>query len=308
MKSRREAREATVQLLYAAELADVEPRDVGPEFWLLREERERDRIAQSQAKAAIKLTKAFEARLEHLEKHRPNLEATLPAVDVEGRIAGHLGALIKALKGLIAGLVRIQGDLSHPGDASRALLPESALAGRACLDVLVRQHDEWDRAVERMPASLKIVEPIAGRVASLRKHETQLDAVFSPLRHSEHPAAIPLNERYAALVSAREVPQSWADNVVDRIDEIDRALELVTDNFSLERIHAVDRAILRVATRELLEGEVPAAVVIDEALEIAKRFSTTESSSFLNGVLEGVRRQFAANRGTAPSSSPDQPN
>jgi len=47
-----------------------------------------------------------------------------------------------------------------------------------------------------------------------------------------------------------------------------------------------------VAARELLDGEVPAAVTIDEALEIAKRFSTTESSSFLNGVLEGARRQL----------------
>jgi N utilization substance protein B len=56
---------------------------------------------------------------------------------------------------------------------------------------------------------------------------------------------------------------------------------------------AVDRNILRMAVFELLQGKLPAPVVIDEALELARRFSGEESVAFLNGVLDGVRKQLA---------------
>jgi N utilization substance protein B len=60
----------------------------------------------------------------------------------------------------------------------------------------------------------------------------------------------------------------------------------------LERMPALDRAVLRLAIFELMErGDVPTAVVIDEAVELAKRFSTDDSSRFVNGVLAAVARQ-----------------
>lgn len=71
--------------------------------------------------------------------------------------------------------------------------------------------------------------------------------------------------------------------------EIDALLESVSQNWPLDRMPAVDRAILRVATYELaFAGETPAQVVISEAVELAGELSTDDSSTFVNGVLAAI--------------------
>ena len=70
------------------------------------------------------------------------------------------------------------------------------------------------------------------------------------------------------------------------LSEIDEALETYAHGWSLNRMPALDRAILRLATWEILFNEqVPDAVAIDEAVELAKEYSTDNSASFVNGVL-----------------------
>lgn len=77
---------------------------------------------------------------------------------------------------------------------------------------------------------------------------------------------------------------------------IDARIEANARGWVLERMPALDRAVLRLAIFELMErGDVPTAVVIDEAVELAKRFSTDDSGRFVNGVLAAVARQV---RGT----------
>lgn len=81
-----------------------------------------------------------------------------------------------------------------------------------------------------------------------------------------------------------------ADAARERIDAL---LEEVSTNWRVRRMPAVDRNILRVAVHELMASpDVPASVVINEAIEIAKRFGTSDSSAFVNGVLDRVARQL----------------
>jgi N utilization substance protein B len=83
------------------------------------------------------------------------------------------------------------------------------------------------------------------------------------------------------------------DGAVDNIDQLDRLVREHADNWRLERMAAVDRNILRVALYELLHHpETPAAAVINEALEIARRFSGEGSVEFVNGVLDAIRKQL----------------
>ncbi|MDX2267442.1 MAG: transcription antitermination factor NusB [Bryobacter sp.] len=72
-------------------------------------------------------------------------------------------------------------------------------------------------------------------------------------------------------------------------DALDDHIMRASSNWRLDRMPAVDRNILRLATFELVEGKLPPAVVIDEALELARRFSGNESVGFVNGVLDSVR-------------------
>ena len=91
-----------------------------------------------------------------------------------------------------------------------------------------------------------------------------------------------------------EFMEELVDGVNRNRQEIDKLLQNASENWRVERMPAVDRNILRLASYELLAGHLPAPVVIDEALELARRFSGDESVSFVNGVLEGVKRQLAA--------------
>jgi transcription antitermination protein NusB len=92
--------------------------------------------------------------------------------------------------------------------------------------------------------------------------------------------------------------EELACGTVAQAAEIDKQIEAKSEHWRLERMPVVDRNILRLAIFELTRQTVPAPVIIDEALELARRFSGDESLSFINGVLDAVRRQAVAAGGT----------
>lgn len=80
-----------------------------------------------------------------------------------------------------------------------------------------------------------------------------------------------------------------------RRDELDELIRAGSEHWRIERMAAVDRNVLRVALFELLDDpSVPAAVVLDEAVELAKHFGGPESGAFVNGVVDGIRRRLAS--------------
>ena len=79
--------------------------------------------------------------------------------------------------------------------------------------------------------------------------------------------------------------------------DIDKQIQAKAEHWRLERMPVVDRNILRLAIFEMTQQMVPAPVVIDEALELARQFSSDESLAFINGILDAVRRQAAAAAG-----------
>ena len=78
---------------------------------------------------------------------------------------------------------------------------------------------------------------------------------------------------------------------VDNATQIDRQIQDKAENWRLSRMAVVDRNILRLAVFEMSLNALPAAVVIDEAIELARQFSNDEAVSFINGLLDAVRRQ-----------------
>jgi N utilization substance protein B len=90
------------------------------------------------------------------------------------------------------------------------------------------------------------------------------------------------HDRVKSWLYAREI----VDGVADHTAEIDEKIQMYAHAWSIERMPAVDRALLRLACWEILfNREVDAAVAINEAVELAKEYSTEESAKFVNGVL-----------------------
>lgn len=87
----------------------------------------------------------------------------------------------------------------------------------------------------------------------------------------------------------REFADRLVRGVAADLEELDRRLGAASRHWRLERMARVDRNVLRLATWELLRApETPRAVVLDEAVELAKRFGTADSGAFVNGVLVKV--------------------
>ena len=92
---------------------------------------------------------------------------------------------------------------------------------------------------------------------------------------------------------SRSFATRLADGTVEHIGQIDPLIEESAENWRLARMPVMDRLILRLAVYEFLhQPETPQPVVIDQALALAKRFSTPEAVKFINGVLEGVRKRL----------------
>ncbi len=95
-----------------------------------------------------------------------------------------------------------------------------------------------------------------------------------------------------------EKVRGFADDLfrvaAERESEIDQLIERNAEHWRMERMAAVDRNVLRAGVAEFLGfPDTPPAVVINEALEIARRFSTPESVTFINGVLDSVARELS---------------
>jgi N utilization substance protein B len=95
-----------------------------------------------------------------------------------------------------------------------------------------------------------------------------------------------------------ESVRGFADDIfrlaTERGDEIDKVIESHAQNWRMERMAAVDRNVMRAAVAEFIGyPQTPAPIIINEALEIARKFSSPEAINFINGVLDSVSKELA---------------
>ena len=107
-----------------------------------------------------------------------------------------------------------------------------------------------------------------------------IDAYYDTLYSEEHPER---DSFVAALVRG----------TVEHVAEVDEQISKHAEHWRIERMPAVDRNVLRLAVYEMTRGGTPAPVSIDEALELARKFSNEESVQFVNGVLDAIHRAMA---------------
>jgi N utilization substance protein B len=105
---------------------------------------------------------------------------------------------------------------------------------------------------------------------------------------------------------AQPRPDEFAEGLLRGVTEelpgIDERITRNAAHWRMERMPVVDRNILRIAVYEMLRTDTPPAVIIDEALELARRFSGEESVHFVNGVLDAVRRELPATSGAVSAT------
>ncbi len=104
-----------------------------------------------------------------------------------------------------------------------------------------------------------------------------------------------VKQLYRACFAEGSLPDDFSIDLFDAVSaqlaEIDAVIEASSQNWRIERMSCVDRNILRIGISEILDAnEIPTRVAINEAVELAKRYGTKDSPSFVNGILDRVAR------------------
>lgn len=110
----------------------------------------------------------------------------------------------------------------------------------------------------------------------------------------DEPAAIAVDveevDRHTRVEPLDAYTRTLVEGVAGRMDELDQLIGRFAHKWTVARMPVVDRNILRMAVYEILHEDTPPAIVIDEALELAKELAGDRSGPYINGVLESVRR------------------
>jgi len=106
--------------------------------------------------------------------------------------------------------------------------------------------------------------------------------------------AAPLGSLYEGEVD--EYTRRIAESVEARAPELDARIPAASDDWTADRLGAVERNVLRVALEELDEAVVPREVVLDEAVTLAKRYASDDAGRLVNGILGRIVREEAASR------------
>lgn len=108
--------------------------------------------------------------------------------------------------------------------------------------------------------------------------------------------------------ATREFSNQLAAGTLREIERTDETIRTRAEHWRIERMAIVDRNVLRLAVYEFLFTDTPHTVIINEALEIARRFSTFEATQFINGILDAVKHDLEKNPAQKSAESGEEPN
>ena len=124
-------------------------------------------------------------------------------------------------------------------------------------------------------------------MSQISRREARRAAVF--LLYQWDVTGQPLGSLYEEVLD--EYSQRLAEAVTARAEELDARITEATDEWTADRLGAVERNVLRVALEELDGGEIPVEVVLDEAIGLAKRYASDDAGRLVNGILGRIVRE-----------------
>jgi N utilization substance protein B len=295
MASRRQIREAVVQFLYCADLeGGADPASVRDAFWDCVTESDRRGLQVATLRTIAHLAQGREARLnefgERLAAANTRL-ATYPEAESLKSSLNRAAELETAWSAIFAALERVPLD-----DTNKAQVADDLSHGLAKIFSIDRElaatRQRFLEDIEDYPALRGALEPVAGCLRRLQRISDRMSMVEQPERFPEESNLAKLRESKSSIETLRREADRTVDAVLANKQAIDEHLASVVENYAPERIDPVDRAVLRLAVHELAGTDTPIGVVINEAVELARRFGTSDSHRFVNGLLDPLAKRL----------------
>ena len=295
MPSRRQIREAVVQFLYCADLeGGADPASLREAFWDFVTESDRKALQIATFRTVHHLAHGREGRLAEFVERTAIADALLSAWPAAEHIRIDLQRMLALESSWSTNFARIERLPKDDDDAAVADSFEKAIKALFEIDRdLSATRLRFLKDVEDFPALRGQLEPVSASVRRLQRISDRLRMVETPEKFPEQADLSRLRESKAEIAALRQRADELVDAVLSHKEAVDATLASVVDNFSPERIDPVDRAILRLAAYEILHAGIPSKVAINEGIELAKRFGTTDSRRFVNGILDQIAKQHS---------------
>ena len=292
MPSRRQIREAAVQFLYCADLeGGADPSALRDAFWDFVTESDRRSLQVATFRTVHHLAQGREGRLEEFvsrEESARTMLAAWPEAEPLKRELERIAEMEAKWSGMLDRLQRLPRE---DDDANVARQFSEALEAFFANDrALVEARRRFLDGIDDFPKLRGPLEAVAATIRRLQRVSDRLRMVEEPEKFPEQTDLEKIRSSKQNLRELRAATDRLVDAALARKESIDAMLANVVDHYSPERIDPVDRAILRLATHEILHGDTPPKVAVNEAIELAKRFGTSDSGRFVNGVLDRVLR------------------
>jgi transcription antitermination factor NusB len=293
MPSRRQIREAVVQFLYCADLeGGADPAALKDPFWEFVTESDLRNLQLATFRTVHHLAQGRHGRLTEFVERQVAASTLLAAWPLAESLKSELQRIAELEAGWSAALAKLERLPKDDDDAAVAASFGSALDELFQIDRdLSAARGRFLDGTADFPALRGPLEAVAATIRRLQRVSDRLRMVEEPEKFPAQADLARLRESKAEIHALRRRADDLVDSILARKEVIDAAIAAVVDNFAPERIDPVDRAILRLATHEILHAATPPKVAINEAIELAKRFGTTDSKRFVNGVLDRIARQ-----------------
>jgi N utilization substance protein B len=295
MPSRRQIREAVVQFLYCADLeGGADPAALRDPFWDFVTESDRRSLQLATFRTVHHLAHGREGRLAEFVERQTTASVLLSAWPEAGTLKSGLTRIAELESGWSTALAKLERLPKDDDDAAVAANFQTALETLFRTDrELAASRRRFLEGIEDFPALRGQLEAVAATIRRLQRVSDRMRMVEEPEKFPDQSDLTRIRESKALIQTLRQRADEWVDLILANKQAIDSTLASVVDNYAPERIDPVDRAILRLAIQEILHGSAPPKVAINEAIELAKRFGTSDSKRFVNGVLDRVARQHA---------------
>jgi N utilization substance protein B len=296
MLSARHIREAVVQFLYCADLeGGADPAALRGPFWDFVTESDRRSLQMTMFRMVHHLAHGREGRLVEFVERQTLACTQLSAWPKAECLKLDLKRIAELESGWSTSFAKLERLPKDDDDASVAESFGDALEILFKIDRnLTAARLRFLEGIEDFPALRGQLEAVAASIRRLQRISDRLRMVEEPEKFPEQADLTRLRDSKAEIHLLRQKADELVDAVLAKKGEIDETLAAVVENFAPERIDPVDRAILRLGTYEILHAETPPKVAMNEAIELAKRFGTTDSRRFVNGVLDKITKQATA--------------
>ena len=296
MPSRRHIREAVVQFLYCADLeGGADPAALRGPFWDFVTESDRRSLQLATFRTVHHLAHGREGRLAEFVERQSLASTLLAAWPQAESLKIDLKRIAELESGWSTSFAKLERLPKDDDDASVAESFGDALQVLFKIDRdLAAARRRFLEGMEDFPALRGQMEAVAATIRRLQRISDRLRMVEEPEKFPEQADLARLRDSKADILALQKKADELVDFILSKKERIDATLAAVVENFAPERIDPVDRAILRLGTYEILHAAAPPKVAINEAIELAKRFGTTDSGRFVNGVLDKIAKLAAA--------------